>query len=142
MNGFEQEDVIVDANNIRYLVRNHGQVKQIATDRAGNHWTISELTNPRPLAVIDPKDIPMVERLLSLYKSELKNAGSLEAMSMALREFANPTPAEPTDLAARVKDSDGNLWAKIDGLWTSHAEGPRCWSDLVSEFGPVEVPHE
>ena len=67
----------------------------------------------------------------------------LEADLPGFRVVALPTPAEPTDPAARVIDRDGYVWASHEGTWHHLASGlvrsARTWESLVEVHGPVEV---
>jgi hypothetical protein len=84
-----------------------------------------DISNFRPLVVIDPEDREAVERLtnaLKLYR--LKNlecdADNQEVIDTqaALREYANPKPPkpdEPRGLGAVVEDEDGVKWVRNHG---------------------------
>jgi hypothetical protein len=66
----------------------------------------------RPVVVIDPEDREQVERLCSGLL-DIHWYGNADAMQVALRKFANPTPPkpdEPTGLGAVVEDADGIRW--------------------------------
>lgn len=99
-----------------------------------------DVTDVRPLVVIDPEDGDAVERMNSLYYAK-RAAGlaQLTAMQAALREFANPAPPkpeEPTGLGAVVEDERGTRWVRSpdtdypDAPWASAEFYPRPWSEI------------
>lgn len=102
--------------------------------------------NRRPLVVIDPEDREQVERLEASVREAngwnmLHHDRRTNALQAALREFANPTPEEPTDPKARVTDRRENVWRLLaDGDWVC-TSGPDIgeylvWWQLV-ERGPL-----
>lgn len=113
----------------------------------------------RPLAVIDSENREQVERLARASHDAIHRPGSFDSkdplsrgvltdlMQAALREFASPTPTEPSDPKARVSDRRDNIWRLLaDGDWVCVC-GPDigeyiAWSRLAAERGPltVEVP--
>jgi hypothetical protein len=74
----------------------------------------------RPLVVIDPEDAEAVGRLVRIMEDRAGGRGALDGspmldMTLALREFANPTPPkhdEPRGLGAVVRDSKGYLYSR------------------------------
>jgi len=95
-----------------------------------------DITDARPLVVIDPEDREQVNRLdvaLSAMSFSARHCGSFSVLQAALREFANPTPpkpAEPTGLGAVVEDAAGTHWVRhqttggggwyVDGITRSY----------------------
>jgi hypothetical protein len=87
----------------------------------GQHWqgvkgVFYDLhVSARPLVVIDPEDAEAVERLCAsfLMGNEGTSIGNVTDLQAALREFANPKPAEPTGLGAVVEDSQGERWVRV-----------------------------
>ena len=121
----------------------------------GSTWTSNPSPAARPLVVIDPQDREQVERLRDLWDdahedqqghrpSHSGKCARGNCLQAALREFANPTPPEPTDPRAYVTDRRENVWRLLaDGDWVC-TSGPDIgeyivWSRLVAERGPVEV---
>lgn len=52
-----------------------------------------------------------------------------------------PLTEEPTDLAARVVDKDGDLWAydpKV-GKWASVSTAARSWDVLAADYAPLRL---
>lgn len=103
----------------------------------------------RRLVVIDPEDREQVERLAQAYLDKFGSGNSVAAianqMQAALREFVKPTPeplTEPTDLAARVVDKDGDTWARIGDQWVSVVDGYRVidtWAQMIEDYGPLRL---
>lgn len=93
------------------------------------------LQNLRPLVVIDPEDREQIERLAEVF-CKSPSSGWVEAMQVALREYAEPRlpkPSEPIGLGAVVEDSRGILWIRTappaagDPTWCSPSPS-RTWS--------------
>lgn len=90
----------------------------------------SQVTDARPLVVIDPEDREQVERLASLYNSAAVQSVGTEPLRAALREFADPTPPEPPK-PEPFKPGDvvrhrhsGSVWTIAeDGRMVSHRDG-------------------
>jgi len=94
------------------------------------------VADPRPLVVIDPEDMEVMERV---WRMADHTPTELQA---ALREFANPTPPkpdEPQGLGAVVEDDRGLRWCRVlvapsfhpwapfgqisnDGAWRAYAD--------------------
>ncbi|GAB3776651.1 hypothetical protein FB382_004357 [Nocardioides ginsengisegetis] len=92
-----------------------------------------DLTDARPLVVIDPENREQVERLCNLVDGAFNDTRidgtgptSTELAQAALREFANPTPPkpeEPTGLGAVVVDEKGRLWVNLtDPKCSTHTD--------------------
>lgn len=101
-------------------IRTEDHSERYAVRRAGG-WisraSISiadwEVSDARPLAVIDPEDAEQVERLTDgLYGG---HHGGTVRVRAALREFARPTPSidEPRGLGAVVEDADGKRFTRV-----------------------------
>lgn len=90
-----------------------------------------QVTDHRPLVVIDPEDREQAERLTGalVYAGAGKNdTNHWPEVQAALREFANPTPPkpeEPTGLGAVVRDSEGLQWVRATFADADHY-GWRC----------------
>lgn len=77
-----------------------------------------EVTDARPLVVIDPENLGDVGRLVEAYVAAMSargrvGRGPMLTMQAALREFATPTPPrpeEPQGLGAVVEDAEGDRW--------------------------------
>ncbi|RNL64396.1 hypothetical protein EFK50_07685 [Nocardioides marmoriginsengisoli] len=124
------------------------QIQAQVTSVGGDYKTA------HPLVVIDPEDREQVERLREAASrwadrvpyANMREDGDLthlDAMQAALREFADPKPSacteEPRDLAARIVDRDGDVWARADNRWgclTTQSK-PQTWRDLVNVCGPL-----
>jgi hypothetical protein len=99
----------------------------VFTDGSGPSLSDEGVTHP--LAVISPKDREQVERLLRDYLTRYDGianvrpqAGEVDCMQAALREFANPKPVEPGKYGAVVA-GDGREWIRYT---TSERRG-RDW---------------
>ena len=104
----------------------------------------------KPVVVIDFNDREQVERLADALIHARQNhphgnayPGEVDHMQAALREFANPTPSEPTDPKARVTDGRENVWRLLaDGDWVC-VDGPDIGEYLawwqLAERGPLAV---
>lgn len=110
----------------------------------------AHVDSARPVAVIDPEDREAVERFTKVFWSERQGVGlqswtppaEVEAMTAALREFANPKPPKPDEPQGRyavVLDADGVEWLRDrNGSWcyvTQNAPGltrwrMKRWSDI------------
>jgi hypothetical protein len=100
------------------------------------------VTDIRPLVVIDPEDREQVERL-SVALGGDHYYGSTGILQAALREFANPKPPEPTGLGAVVEDARGVRWVRTESAkgitnpWSAalHEKEP----DTVRQFAYVDI---
>ena len=111
-------------------------------DQSGDpddHAALFDVTDARPLAVIDPEDGEQVERLMTHYAGSPLMDDEVPDMQRALREFADPKPPkpeEPTVFAAVVLDADDVQWSRrADGHWNSATGDIRRWD----EFSAVHV---
>lgn len=104
----------------------------------------------RPLVVIDPEDYGQAQRLRDLIdaaeSATMDDFGmdedgcrlwAVNAVRIALREFANPTPPkpeEPTGLGAVVEDAEGRKWMRAGtdpgDCW--RRAGIRCSTDGIA----------
>jgi hypothetical protein len=80
----------------------------------------SQVTDHRPLAVIDPEDEDTLRRIGDLLVAEDRGYDdeSWQDLQAALREFAAPTPPkpdEPQGLGAVVEDAEGARYSRVDG---------------------------
>jgi hypothetical protein len=105
----------------------------------------------RPLVVIDPEDREQVERLYGLMWSvgtvshergrltEAEQREDADDLQAALREFANPKPAEPTGLGAVVEDEAGLRWVHYLGRvgWKWCGSGPN--HDGVRDYADIDA---
>jgi hypothetical protein len=118
----------------------------------GDYIADDQVTDARPLVVIDPEDREQVERLMetlqkwgyfyqqtpTFFDPERDDS----CLAAALREYADPTPPkEPTDPKARVTDRRENIWRMLaDGDWVC-TSGPDIGEYLVwwqlAERGPL-----
>jgi hypothetical protein len=117
------------------------------TAHAGATWTSNGDAAAHPLVVIDPEDRMQVERFTYLFLSHHwsgEGQTHTDAGQAALREFANPTPTEPTDPKACVTDRRENIWRLLaDGDWVC-TSGPDIgeyivWWQLADDRGPLSV---
>lgn len=91
----------------------------------GRGWRDVELSEVRPLLVIDSEDREQVERLCNAIDKAFNDVridgtgpNSTELAQAALRALANPQPPkpdEPTGLGAVVEDSEGSRWIRCWG---------------------------
>jgi hypothetical protein len=109
-------------------------------------WRDDEVSEARPLVVIDPEDREQIQRLMAGYfdhnrgipaDAPIRSTG-VDYMQSALREFANPTPPkppEPTNYLAVVQTSDGRrYWRWSSG--TMHTSVP--WRVLGAVHADTE----
>lgn len=100
-------------------------------------FTPSQVTDHRPLAVIDPEDREQVARLTEMFwVNGSDDADDPKAMADALREFANPKPPkpeEPTGLGAVVlaHAGSGNREHVVRG---GDSAERRPWVDPVGDW--------
>lgn len=107
-----------------------------------------DVTDARPLVVIDAEDREQVERLAQAYLDKFGSGHPSQAiadqMQLALREFANPTRPKPdqrTQPFAVVQDSNGARWllaSDADGLAPWNRIGTDVWA-AWSEISAVRV---
>lgn len=108
---------------------------------SGGFWFDAQVSEVRPLVVIDPEDREQVERLLCLGGYEVCGVSggiSVENMQAALREFANPKPPkpdEPMGLGAVVEDGEGEQWVRVrrgseDYPWAKGRNAWRYWEEI------------
>lgn len=119
---------------------------RVATSHETNGWMTEtfglvsdrDVTEVRPLALIDPEDRQQLKRLV--FACSLPVAWTV--LRDALREFANPTPPkpdEPTGLCAVVEDADGVQWAHHPGLFALPWYAPNHHSRTYAEIAAVRV---
>jgi hypothetical protein len=108
-----------------------------AVDADGNGWRVDSIEGARRLVVIDPEDREQVERLCDLFLrgNDGTAIGDANDLQAALREFANPTPVEPTGLGAVVEDAVGRVWVRHDNTpgsfpWVRAGRGVAGWSEI------------
>lgn len=114
-------------------------------------WHEHNIETLRHLVVIDPEDVERVrgirDLVCALAGTDPSDFPAEWRVRDALREFANPTPAEPTDPRARVTDRRENIWRLLaDGEWVC-TSGPDigeyiAWARLAAEYGPVSIESE
>jgi len=116
-------------------------------DKAEAGW---EITDVRPLVVIDPEDAEQIGRLAEAWEAQTHATLSDTPMTLtqyrlqaALRSLITPPkPEEPTGLGAVVEDAEGYFWIRsaTSGGDPWRAEGARApggrsfhtWSDIVA----------
>lgn len=125
---------------VRYYLHNNGVVRDSSACPGEGVYCM-----PRPVVVLDPEDREQVERLRrTFFESWSGCDGAADgAMSSALRSLllAEGDVDMPTDPAARVRDRDGDVWARQGARWgcLTTASAPQAWMDLVNVCGPLEV---
>ena len=105
----------------------------------------SQVTNRRPLVVIDPENREQVERLVdrlaaarfweAIPVDEPGVSYRTSQMQAALREFANPTPpkpAEPQGLGAVVEDAFGHVFVRLSTSWFNVNDDQHCTWDHIN----------
>jgi hypothetical protein len=92
----------------------------------------SQVTDARPLVVIDPEDREQVNRLdiaLASMHFSAANCGSFGVLRAALRSLVEPPkPEEPKGLGAVVEDAEGARWIRTD------SDEP-AWSEWENAIG-------
>jgi hypothetical protein len=91
-------------------------------DMAGVSVPADQITDARPLVVIDPEDREQVERLSdALAEQRAAEAVAHSGVADALRSLTRPPkPEEPTGLGAVVEDAEGLRWVRKGN--SSHGE--------------------
>jgi len=90
----------------------------------------NQVTDHRPLVVIDPEDREQVERLEAILAGQHgwpvpHNEPRVGYMQAALRSLvADPKPEEPTGLGAVVEDAEGRRWVRA---WEGAIKG-KVWT--------------
>lgn len=117
-----------------------------------------DISNSRPLVVIDPEDTEAVERLARARWEAYRGDASVKPcsfddlaewlrqeridwMQAALREYANPKPPkpeEPTGLGAVVRDESNRKWVRA-GASFSAPNWRACGGDEWTEYGDIRV---
>lgn len=98
-------------------------------DLSGAEIEPGNVTDIRPLAVIDPQDDEQVRRLLTEYHEQFTTPWEptehqLSRFGAALTAYATPAPPplpEPQEWGARVTDANGKSWL------LSHPDLPEPW---------------
>lgn len=98
-----------------------------------------EISEVRPLVVIDPEDVDETSGLADLFCdarwSHIEGSDECDpltraSMREALARFANgerskyPKPDEPTGLGAVVEDTDGNRWVRVNATHFAGESSP------------------
>lgn len=99
------------------------------------------------VAVIDPTNDADVKRLVRLLaEARLLGLDYEEALRDALTRHAAgegltppPLTVEPTDLAERVIDKSGTVWARVGDKWVTTAYFPQVWEHLRDERSPLRL---
>ena len=105
-------------------------------------WAESDITDVRPLVVLDPESESDCRRLLEAALDHSSAAiPTMQTLRNILRSLADPKPAEPTGLGAVVLDSAGRHWVRANSwnlpwVYQAGAVEPdeyideRKWTDL------------
>ena len=92
---------------------------------------MEDVTDVRPLVVLDPEDDADVKRLCEAYRSVDHGVGTMP-MQKALRALVRPPkPAEPTAIGSRVEEANGIRYTRFSDS-EAHNDG-----DWINEDGVV-----
>lgn len=131
-------DVGISTSAERFIVTARGQCYWPG-EEPGDTLGVSGVPadTDRPLVVIDPEDAEQIKRLVTLFNQTGTPLGKVfnERLTIALREFANPTPPkpeEPTGLGAVVEDDKGRRWTNTHEVlaWRPQDGRPRRYTDI------------
>jgi hypothetical protein len=138
--------------NVRVMRREgrdcYGWVAALATD----HLTLlkdSEVTDIRPLVVIDAEDREQVERLTAAIAEHRAPGPNVHNIKAALRSLIHPPkPEEPTGAGAIITAQRPNTSEDLARLIRTDVRSPRRWVDpdgdyyAYAELDDVVVRHE